>query len=142
MLEVDDGLLIRRRTQSFTWSNPSLNKPYQICKDIQCEQSYCVHDDLKSKKQNSLKDRHRSGRPKITNAQTDVDIVGHFRDNTFKTVRSAVGETGLKKDTILRRLFAAGLRSYRPVIKPKLTDTHKQNRLQWAKHHIRWTLLQ
>ena len=51
----------------------------------------------KSKQQNSLKDRRRSGRPKITNAQTDVDIVGHFRDNTFKTVRSAVGETGLKK---------------------------------------------
>ena len=84
----------------------------------------------KSKQQNSLKDRRRSGRPKITNAQTDADIVAHFRDNTFKTVRSAVGETGLKKDTIRRRLFAAGLRSYRPVIKPKLTDTHKQNRHQ------------
>ena len=96
----------------------------------------------KSKQQNSLKDRRRSGRPKITNAQTDADIVAHFRDNPFKTVRSAVGETGLKKDTIRRRLFAAGLRSYRPVIKPKLTDTHKQNRLQWAKHHTRWTQLQ
>ena len=29
-----------------------------------------------------------------------------------------MSETGLKKDTIRRRLLAAGLRSYRPVIKP------------------------
>jgi len=68
----------------------------------------------KSKKQNSLKDRRRSGRKKITNAQTDVDIVAQFRDNPFKTVRLAVGETGLQKNKIRRRLFATGLRSYRP----------------------------
>ena len=97
---------------------------------------------LKSKQQNSLKDRRRSGRPKITNTQTDADIVTQFRDNPFKAVRSAVGDTGLKKDTIRRRLFAAGLRSYRPIIKPQLTDKHKQNRLQWADEHIRWFQLQ
>ena len=57
-------------------------------------------------------------------------------------MRSAVGETGLKKDTIQRRLFAAGFRSYRPNIKPTLTDKRKQNRLQWAEHPIRWTQLQ
>ena len=48
----------------------------------------------------------------------------------------------MKKDTIRRRLFQAGLRSYRPVVKPKLTETHKEKRLQWAKDHVRWTQLQ
>ena len=34
--------------------------------------------------------------PKIINAQTDADLVGNFRANPFKTVKSAVVETGLK----------------------------------------------
>ena len=57
-------------------------------------------------------------------------------------MRSAISETGLKKDTIRRRLALAGLRSYRPVLKPKLTETHKEKRLQWAEDHVRWTQLQ
>ena len=96
----------------------------------------------KSKQENSLKNKHRSGRPKVTDAQTDANLVEIFRANPFKTVRSAISETGLKKDTIRRRLALAGLRSYRPVLKPKLTETHKEKRLQWAEDHVRWTQLQ
>ena len=54
---------------------------------------------LKSKQQQSIKDRHLSGRPNITIAQTDADLVGNCRANLFKTARSAVAvvETGLKR---------------------------------------------
>ena len=51
----------------------------------------------KSKQENSLKNKHRSGRPKVTDAQTDANLVEIFRANPFKTVRSAISETGLKK---------------------------------------------
>ena len=57
----------------------------------------------KSQTEKSLKDRHRTGRPRLTNAQTDANLVEIFRASPFKTVRSATGETGLKKDTIRRR---------------------------------------
>ena len=51
----------------------------------------------KSQTEKSLKDRHRTGRPRLTNAQTDANLVEIFRASPFKTVRSATGETGLKK---------------------------------------------
>ena len=60
-------------------------------------------------------------------------------------MKSAISETGLKKDTIRRRLALenlAGLRSYCPVLKPKLNETHKEKRLQWAKDNVRWSQLQ
>ena len=53
-----------------------------------------VHNILNRKQQNSLKDRRRSDSPKMTNAQTDADLVGYFRAYPFKTVRSAAVETG------------------------------------------------
>ena len=51
---------------------------------------------LKSKQQNSLKNRYCSFRPKFTDAQSDADIK-YFRANAFKTARFEVCETRVKR---------------------------------------------
>ena len=38
----------------------------------------------KSQTEKSLKDRHRTGRPRLTNAQTDANLVEIFRASPFK----------------------------------------------------------
>ena len=87
----------------------------------------------------SLKDRPRSGRPRVTDNQTDCDIVVAFRNRPFKTAQSAATDLGISRRTVSRRLASAGLKAYRPAIKPKLTEQHKLNRLHWAHEHVRWT---
>ena len=37
----------------------------------------------------TLEDRPSSSRPRVTDVQTDTQIVGKFRDHSFKIVRSA-----------------------------------------------------
>ena len=86
-----------------------------------------------------LKDRPRSGCPRVTDNQTDCDVVVAFRNRPFKTVQSAATDLGISRRTVSTRLASAGLKAYRPAIKPKLTEKHKFNRLHWADEHMRWT---
>ena len=58
----------------------------------------------KSKEHVTLKDRPRSGRPRVTDLQTDTQIVGKFRDHPFKTDRSAAMEASVSERTVVRRL--------------------------------------
>ena len=86
----------------------------------------------KGKEHGTLKDRPRSGRPRVTDVQTDKHIVGKFRDHPFKTVRSASIEANVSELTVVRRLASAGVKACRPAVKPMLTAQHKLNRLNSA----------
>ena len=99
----------------------------------------CITFGKKYEESDSLKDRPRSGCPRVTDNQTDCDVVVAFRNRPFKTVQSAATDLGISRRTVSRRLASAGLKAYRPAIKPKLTEKHKLNRLHWALEHVRWT---
>ena len=92
----------------------------------------------KSKEYVTLKDRPRSGRPRVTDVETDTQVVGKFRDHTFKTVRSAAMKTNVSELTVVRRLASAGVKACRPAVKPIFNAQHKLNRMIWAQEHVRW----
>ena len=93
----------------------------------------------KSKEYVTLKDRPRSGRPRVTDVETHTQIVIKFRDIPFKTVGSAAIETNVNDRTVVRRLACAGVKACRPAVKPMLNALHKLNQMIWAQKHVRWT---
>ena len=86
-----------------------------------------------------MNDRPRSGCPRVTDVETDTQIVVNFRDHPFKTVRSAAIETNVSECTMVRRLACAGVKACRPAVKSMLNAQHKLNRMIWAQEHVRWT---
>jgi len=83
-----------------------------------------------------------AGRPRKTSREDDEDIVNEHENRPFKTASATARERGLSKDTILRRLKCAGLKSRKAAIAPLLTDINKHKRLVWERNHHRWTLNQ
>lgn len=88
---------------------------------------------------NSTKDRPRSGRPRVGNANSDRFMSLVARRNRFSSIGNIQGEvrrgTGvaLSLTTIRRRLAGFGLRRRRPTRVPKLTLRHRQTRLEWCR---------
>ena len=90
----------------------------------------------------TLKDRPKSGRPRVTDQQTDEQIVETYTTTPMKQVLSYSSEVGVSARTVVRRLNSVGLHAHRPALKPKLTENQKVNRLSWAKEHSRWNRAQ
>lgn len=96
----------------------------------------------------SIKDRPRSGRPKVTTLRQDRHIrLQHLRNRFLQateTARTTVGTHGrpVNEHTIRRRLKDADLTSRRPVQAPILSELNRANRLQWTRTRQRWSLQQ
>ena len=88
-----------------------------------------------------VKDRLRSGRPRLTDEATDTALAFVSRVEPFATPRQLKRKLQLdvSVDTIDRRLIEAGLpgRVARHVF--QLTDDHKRQRLSFAHGYERWT---
>jgi transposase len=87
-------------------------------------------------------DEHRSGGPRATTFDADVDIALTSIQEPFLTPRGIKRKLDLENvsdDTIARRLDEAGLpaRVARHVF--QLTDEHKRKRLSFAEGYSRWT---
>ena len=82
--------------------------------------------------------RPRTGRPRFTTPQEDRRIQFIHLRNRFVTA-TATSATALgyhiSQRTVLRRLRAAGIRSYRPFRGMSLTAQHRLRRLQLARRH-------
>lgn len=93
----------------------------------------------------SLRDRQRSGRPRVTTAADDRYILLTSRRNRFMTAKKianqlqAATRTRVSDQTIRRRLHARMLRARKPYVGVPLTQRHRQARLNWATIHRRWT---
>lgn len=106
----------------------------------------CVQEIMKKQKETGrVVDRQRSGRPKATTARQDRELVRlslHDRKATapdLKCLWAVASGTTVSVQTVRRRLLDKGLRGCVAVKKPKLTESHKRNRLQWAKERRLWT---
>ena len=85
----------------------------------------------------SLKDRHKSGRPRVTNDQSDEQIVATFTAMPMNQVEAFSAEVRVSARTLVRWWNSVGLYYHRPESKSKLTVNQKLNRLGWAKEHKR-----
>ena len=93
---------------------------------------------------NTTADRPRSGRPRVTTPRHDRFIrLCHLR-NRFETPSHTAsvipGMRRISPRTVRRRLAEAGLRARRPYRGPMLTQRHRQQRLEWSRRHLRWTI--
>ena len=103
------------------------------------------------RKTGDVKDRERSGRPRVTTQRQDRYIETTAVRKRFVTARSiqqslnqaaGYGARRLSIQTIRNRLHASGLRARRPARRPLLTPAHREARLRWARRHRHWTMAQ
>lgn len=93
---------------------------------------------------NDVRDRPRSGRPRVTTAATDRRIealAARRRYVTATTIQAEVRQPGAQRistQTVRRRLHQAGLRCHRPAIVPDMNAQHERHRLRWCHHRRRW----
>ena len=100
---------------------------------------------IRHRETGTVKDRPRSGRPKVTTLRQDRYIRFQHLRNRFRTaVETAAGTIGyhgrpINEHTVRRRLQAAGMKARRPVRAPILSEANRINRLRWAQGRQRWT---
>lgn len=90
----------------------------------------------------SVRDRPRTGQPRVTTPAQDRHIVlSHLRNRFLpaaETARATMGTRGnVAPVTVRRRLRTAGLMARRPHVGLMLTRVRRQRRLQWARNHQR-----
>ncbi|KAH9631864.1 hypothetical protein HF086_014336 [Spodoptera exigua] len=79
-----------------------------------------------------------SGRPRITSAAQDRQIVNRVVSNGFVRIQDISSSYRVSSSTIRRRLRTAGMRHRVPARKPLLTARHKQQRLQFAREYLNY----
>ena len=93
---------------------------------------------------NTVVDRQRTGRPRITSIREDRRLIRLARRQPFATSATLKDQwlpnRRLSTQTIRNRLKRAGLRSRRPIKRPFLTNEHKRLRLAWCRHRQNWNL--
>ena len=78
--------------------------------------------------------RTGTGLWRVSSPAQDAGLVAEAERNPFFSARDLKAATGFpgQKDTIIRRLKAAGLKARRAAVKDRLTDDHKLYRLAFA----------
>lgn len=96
----------------------------------------------------SVRDRPRSGAPRVTDRNDDQYLRTHalrHRDLTAPQLQSRLLETRgtrVSRQTIRNRLHRFGLNARRPLQVTPLTARHRADRLAWARDHVTWTMQQ
>lgn len=85
-----------------------------------------------------IEPRRRSGRPRITTRDQDVDLVGYIKLNPFKSATDARNDSGLEisVETVRRRLKENGLNAHIAARAEFLTNLHKNNRTLFAEQWL------
>ena len=108
---------------------------------------FCIYK-LKTKFQatGTVKDRQRSGRPRVTTRRENRHIrTTHLRDrfkSAIETSREFRPARPVSRWTISRRLRASGIYARVPVQRILLRPRHCLARLNWAQLHQRWAVRQ
>lgn len=89
--------------------------------------------------------RQHCHRPRKTTVREDRKIINTALQNRQASTRELQHllqsfNINISERTLRSRLYAAGLKCRRPAKKPRLTETMKKKRLQWAKMHQHFTV--
>lgn len=89
-----------------------------------------------------VEDAHRSGRPRATGEEEDMLIVASSVEEPFMSAPELRAELDLNVSctTVRRRLREAGLKSCVAAQKPFLTESQRQQRLEFARSVENWTV--
>jgi transposase len=84
--------------------------------------------------ENSLKDRPRCGAPRKTTEEQDQAIINEVTENPFTNATQITRSLHLPVTdrTVRRKLHSAGIHHRVPSVKEKLTQGHRDKRLQFA----------
>uniref|UniRef100_A0AC34RLD5 Transposase n=1 Tax=Panagrolaimus sp. JU765 TaxID=591449 RepID=A0AC34RLD5_9BILA len=99
-------------------------------------------------KRQGLEDKKRSGRPRKTTAALDRIITrkskSDIKKNAVEIAREMAEEFNVKvsRQTIGRRLNAAGLFGRVPIKKPWISAKNRRARIEFAKAHVDWSIEQ
>lgn len=112
----------------------------KIAKHIRCSKSTTIYWTQRYHNNNDLSTEERSGRPRITTAKQDEQIMimaNKENDITATQIQKKMEERGLEisVETIKRRLREAGGKYTNEISKPLLKERHRKARLEWAKKH-------
>lgn len=90
----------------------------------------------------SLRNEHSINKPKSLSPRDVRRLVLLALRNRTATASQLVDWLGVNASpqTIRNELRKQGIRAYRRVKKPKLTELQKQIRLEWAKNHQHWNI--
>ena len=93
----------------------------------------------------TVRDRPRSGRPRVTTPAEDrYLLISALRIRTVtanalrRSLRTAT-HTNVSDQTVRNRLRARNVRPRRQAVRPVLLLRHRAARLAWARQHSRWT---
>jgi len=85
-----------------------------------------------------VQDEEKHGRKRKTSEKEDLDITSmtkKLRTSSSAKISTLISKQGIdiSPATVRRRLNEQGLYKLQPLKKPLLSDTHRDNRLEWAK---------
>lgn len=113
----------------------------QVARRMGCTPPTIINLRRRHAETDSVNDRPRPGRERVTTEDDDRQIVlQHLRDR-FRTATQTAAETPgrhqprISASTVRRRLHARDLRSRRPAVVNVLTPVRRQNRHDWARRH-------
>ncbi|KAJ4440670.1 hypothetical protein ANN_08818 [Periplaneta americana] len=108
---------------------------------------HCVQNTLATfGKTQSVTEKLRTGRPRVTSSRVDKTIVKLAKKNRRLSAIDISGELKsnlnieVSRRTVSRRLTSAGMLSRIATRKPLLTPQNRQARYDWCKDHLDWTV--
>lgn len=84
----------------------------------------------------SLENRPKTGRPRITTPEIDQAICANVQNEPFTTATDVARVFDLSAITVRRRLKENGLFHFIPAQQTKLTDRHRQLRVQFCEENM------
>lgn len=117
-----------------------------IAKKIKCSRCAVRTTIKRYQETGSFSNRPRSGRKRITTAREDRELQRISLRDRRKSSKQLASELLLQHriavsaQTVRRRLVNVGLRGRKARHKPRLSETHKTQRLLWAQRHKDWTV--
>lgn len=117
----------------------------EIASKLKLVQSTVVRSLKMQRKTNNFEYKKPSGRPRCTSKTLDDSIILAAKKSPRKSseaIRVNLPEARPSSVTIRRRLIEAGLKSYRPAVKPALSKKNIADRLKFCHKYKNWTVNQ
>uniref|UniRef100_A0A4W6DY73 Transposase Tc1-like domain-containing protein n=1 Tax=Lates calcarifer TaxID=8187 RepID=A0A4W6DY73_LATCA len=117
----------------------------QIARKCRCSPSAVGYTLQKYRQANSLEDKPRSGRPRVSSARNDRILIRMCRENRRMTSQELQQQWSnqtcvqCSTHTVCGRLLDHGLRSYKAVKKPLINERQRLAQCRWAQAYKNWT---